>query len=118
MGAAAKGPIGVNQAFAAGSLQHGTGSIRIIRQTFPAGGAPGLSGKERFPLREIRCQPGQLKLAAFAPTDAVAFNRTLPKLGIDSPHLRHSEADGRFCREFSIHPECCHKILDLAPTNN
>jgi hypothetical protein len=118
MGAAAKGPIGVNQAFTAGSLQHGTGSIRIVRQTFPAGGAPGLSGKERFPLGQIRRQSGELELAALGSTDALAFNRTLPKLGIDSPHLRHSKGDGRFCREFSIHPECCHKILDLAPTNN
>jgi hypothetical protein len=77
----------VNQAIACFSLEHWTGSISILRERFPAGGAQCFGREERFAFRQVRSAPGQFEMATLGSAQAITLDRSLRKIDIYISHF-------------------------------
>ncbi len=84
MRAATERPAGVDEAISASRLEHRARPIADIGQTFPARGAEGPGGDRGFALGQIRCAPGELEVATFLASQAIAFDRARVQFCVNS----------------------------------
>lgn len=87
VGATSEGPIVVDQAIAGIALEHWTGSIRIFRERFAAGGTERFGRDDRLAFGQVRRVPGQLEMTALGFPNAVPFYRSLRQIGVNLPHF-------------------------------
>ena len=78
----------IDQTLSRAWLKHGTGPIDRIREGFSTGGSKSLCGQQGFSPGQLGNFSGELKLAAFRPTQAVSVDGVLGKLRINGTHLR------------------------------
>ena len=92
VGAAGKGPIGIDEAAAGAGIEHGTGAVRRLHETGAAGRAEGFYGEESFAVGEPGSVAGVPELAALGAADAIALDRAGGELGVNLAHGGNGEA--------------------------